>query len=217
MPFVIPAIIPESFDHLERTLTLASTFTHEVQIDIVDGVFVPFRSWPYGEGEGVVQLKSLIKDFNVEVDLMVREPEAVIESYLQVGVRKVVIHLESTEKLAEIVRFKDQYDFRLGFSINSDTDLKVLTSVIQSADYVQLMGIAQIGSQGQPFDPRVLTRITDLLKLNPNLLISIDGSVNLETLPQLYIAGARRFVAGSSILKAGDPKRAYETLRALIS
>jgi ribulose-phosphate 3-epimerase len=217
MPSVIPAIIPESFDHLERTLALASTFTHEVQIDIVDGMFVPFCSWPYGEGENVSQLKSLIKDFNVEVDLMVKEPEGVIESYLQMGVRKAVIHLESTKILSEIIAFKDRYDFRLGFSISSDTDLKVLTSVIQSADYVQLMGIAHIGSQGQPFDPRVLVRITDLLKLNPNLLISIDGSVNLETLPQLYIAGARRFVAGSSILKAGDPKRAYETLRSLIS
>lgn len=217
MPSVIPAIIPESREYLERILSLASTFTHEVQIDIVDGVFVPFRSWPYGEGEAVGELKSLGKDFNIEVDLMVKKPEGVIEEYLKAGVRKVVIHLESTEKLEEIIALKERYDFRLGLSINSDTDLPVLTSVIGSADYVQLMGIAHIGSQGQPFDPRVLTRITELLKINQNLLISIDGSVNLETLPQLYIAGARRFVAGSSILKAGDPKRAYETLRSLIS
>ena len=217
MPSIIPAIIPESLKYLERILSLASTFTHEVQIDIVDGVFVPFRSWPYGEGEDITELKSLIKDFNVEVDLMVREPETVIEPYLQAGARKIIIHLESTEKLAEILAYKERYDFRLGLSINSDTDLHTLTAVIGSADYVQLMGIAQIGSQGQPFDSRVLTRITELLKMNPNLLISIDGSVNMETLPQLYIAGARRFVAGSSILKAGDPKRAYETLRSLIT
>jgi ribulose-phosphate 3-epimerase len=216
MPSIIPAIIPESREYLEKTLFLVSGFTHEVQIDIVDGKFVPFTSWPYGEGDSTDELKSLIKDFNVEVDLMVEEPETVIESYLQVGVRKVVIHLESTKKLKEIIAQKERYDFRLGFSINSDTDLQVLTSVIGSADYVQLMGIAHIGSQGQPFDTRVLTRITELLKINPNVLISIDGSVNLETLPQLYIAGARRFVAGSSILKAGDPKRAFETLRSLI-
>lgn len=216
MPAIVPAIIPESRDHLEKTLGLTSTFTHEVQIDIVDGVFVPFRSWPYGEGEAVMHLKSLIKDFNVEVDLMVMEPESVIESYLASGVRKVVIHLESTSKLEEILTWKERYDFRIGFSINSDTDVSMLTTVIESADYVQLMGIAHIGSQGQPFDARVLARITELLKLYPNLLISIDGSVNLETLPQLYIAGARRFVAGSSILKAGDPRRAFETLRSLI-
>ncbi len=217
MPSIIPAIIPESREHLEETLILVSSFTHEVQIDIVDGSFVPFTSWPYGEGEAIEELKPLIKDFNVEVDLMVEEPETVIESYLQAGVRKVVIHLESTTKLEEIIAFKERYDFRLGLSINSDTDVHALIEVMASADYVQLMGIAHIGSQGQPFDTRVLTRITELLKINPNLLISIDGSVNLETLPQLYIAGARRFVAGSSILKAGDPKRAYETLRALIS
>ena len=217
MPSVIPAIIPESREYLEKTLSLVGTFTHEVQIDIVDGTFVPFRSWPYGEGEAIGELESLIKDFNVEVDLMVKEPEKVIESYLQVGVRKIVIHLESTTKLKDIIVFKERYDFRVGFSINSDTDVHVLTEAMANADYVQLMGIAHIGSQGQPFDTRVLTRITELLKMNPNLLISIDGSVNLDTLPQLYIAGARRFVAGSSILKAGDPKRAYETLRALVS
>lgn len=215
---IIPAIIPQSLTHLSEMLARVESFTHEVQLDIVDGVFAPVASWPYTENTPVPQgLSACIKNFDVELDLMVHEPEQVLESYLRAGVKRVVIHLESTKNINRIIALKDIYDFELGFSINNDTSIEVLTSVIQYATYVQCMGIKDIGVQGNAFDERVLERIKDLKKAYPRVLISIDGSVNNQTIVRLYKAGVERFVSGSAILGHHNPHEAYKTLSALIA
>lgn len=215
MNVIIPAIIPTSHRHLVETLAVVSPFTRSVQIDIVDGKFVPFISWPYSEHASIEDIRNDIQGFDIEVDLMLMNPETVIEEYLEVGVSHVVVHLESTESLESIIALKSVYDFKLGFSINNGTPLETLTDVLDHADYVQLMGIAKIGSQGQPFDTRVLTRIAELKKSFPNHMISIDGSVNLETLPKLIKAGADRFVSGSAILGQKNPGEAFTILSQL--
>ena len=74
------------------------------------------------------------------------------------------------------------------------------------------MGIKEIGSQGQPFDERVLSRIRELKSIAPAILVSIDGSVTTETLPRLKEAGALRFISGSAILKAEEPREAFDAL-----
>lgn len=217
MTTVVPAIIPKSFEDLKATLELVSPFTHDVQIDIVDGKFVPFTSWPYTEKGNPRDLAPLTEDFVVEVDLMIHGAEDVIEEYVQAGVERVVVHLESALNLKAIFDIKERFPFELGFSIDNDTNIRALTSVLARADYVQLMGIAKIGSQGQPFDERVLTRIQELKDLYPAIFISIDGSVNAETLPRLRDAGADRFVAGSAIIGADDPHSAFASLSSLVA
>lgn len=216
MSVIIPAIIPQTFEHLSETLQKVMPFTREVQIDIVDGVFVPFTSWPYTGHATPSLLASLTKDFNIEIDLMVDAPERVVEEYLAVGITRIVIHLESTQNLEAIIALKEKYEFKLGLSILNDTEIDVLISVIAHADYVQLMGISKIGSQAQSFDARVLERVTLLKGMYPNFQIGVDGSVNIETLPLLKEVGATRFVVGSAILGAENAHDAYQSLNALL-
>lgn len=217
MKTIVPAVIPESRIHLIEMLEKISTFSKAVQIDIVDGIFVSALSWPYSDGgETPEEMKRLFEGFDIEVDLMVQNPEQVVEDYLRAGVTRVVIHLESTTQLDKIVALKDTYNFKLGLSILNDTDLSLLEAVIGVADYVQCMGIKDIGSQKQPFDARVLERVRFLREAYPHLEISIDGSVNTETLPQLCDAGAVRFAVGSAIVKSDDPHTAYQTLTKII-
>jgi len=212
---IVPAVIPKNIEHLKETLTKIAPFTHEVQIDVVDGVFVPFTSWPYGEGETISQIAPFTHEFLIEMDLMVENPETVVEEYLKAGVRRVIVHLESTKELGRIRALKERYDFKLGLSIGNDTHIEVLTDEMSMADYVQLMGIAQIGSQGQPFDVRVLQRIRDIKNTHPNLLVSIDGSVNEETVSPLMKAGADRCVVGSAVVGEVDSHRAFVRLSSL--
>lgn len=214
---IVPAVIPTSIDDIASTIERITPFTHEMQIDIVDGVFVPFTSWPYKTDASIADLSQYTKENIIEIDLMLMEPERVVREYVDAGARMVIVHLESVLNLAPIVALRKERDFKLGFSINNDTPLSVLTDVIHDADYVQLMGIAHIGSQGQPFDERVLERITILRESYPRLLISIDGSVNIETVGRLAHAGANRCVSGSAILKQENPEEAYDTLATLFA
>lgn len=210
---IVPAVIPKSAAHLSETLRLFASFSGEAQVDIVDGMFAHGMSWPYTEDTGISALAEWTTPLNIEVDLMIDRPERVLESYLKAGVARAVVHLESVQDLPSIIGLKRIYSFSLGFSIGNNTPLETLEAVIGYADYVQLMGIASIGTQGQPFDDRVIERIRALLHTHASSLpISVDGSVNEETLPRLIEAGADRAVVGSAILSASDPRAAYETL-----
>jgi ribulose-phosphate 3-epimerase len=215
MNTIIPAIIPQSFEHIGHAIGSLRNSAPEVQVDIVDGVLAPFVSWPYRGSGSVMLLREHTKTYLIEVDLMIQSPEKILSQYVEAGVGKVVIHLESVTDLDAIYVHHEAHDYALGLSVGNDTSLEVLEKELPHADYVQLMGIRNIGSQGQPFDTEVLTRIARIRALYPDMVISIDGSVNEATLPLLRDAGANRFVSGSAIFAAEDPALAYTTLTTL--
>ena len=53
---VIPAIIPQSFSQLETIIATRLPWAKEIQVDILDGIFVPFTSWPFTERTLIVAL-----------------------------------------------------------------------------------------------------------------------------------------------------------------
>ncbi len=213
---IIPAIIPQSLDDLEKTLK-ATNFSREVQIDLVDGKFVENIGWPYeptGEAKDVV---SFIDEREVEVDLMVQDPLVAAKEWCEVGVKRIIFHLESLSQPEEAIRIARKHAVEVFFSINNDTKLDTLYPYIDQINGVQLMGIAEIGSQGQPFDSRVLDRAVMLHALYPDLVISVDGGVSRETIADLKKVGVQRFVSGSAILKSDNPEQTYKELLKIVS
>lgn len=214
---IIPAVIPKSLADLKENLAAVSGFAHEVQVDIVDGQFVPFTSWPYGGGEQIADLTPLARAFDIEVDLMVKNPEAVLPEYVAAGAKRAVVHIESVTDVDTLLAHRKAHEYALGLSLNNDTPLEAIISYLDRVDFVQCMGIAQIGAQGARFDERVLERISTLRETNGMLEISVDGSVNEATLQKLFAAGANRFAVGSAILAADNPEAAFTHLSELIA
>jgi ribulose-phosphate 3-epimerase len=95
----------------------------------------------------------------------------------------------------------------LGVALGLDTPIDAIAPFIHAVNFVQFMGIAKIGYQGQPFDERVICRIKNLRGAHSEVIISVDGGVNLETAPLLLEAGADRLVVGSAIFESGDIKK----------
>lgn len=216
LTMIIPAIIPESESHLKKTLSSIS-FAEAVQIDVVDGKFVPFTSWPYKKGGDPADLTAELNPFYAEVDLMVNDPIEAGTNWIEAGVKRLIFHLESLGDKDLAINLCRRSNIEVIFSISNQTPLEDLYPYIDKIDGVQLMGIAEIGSQGQPFDPNVLERIVSLRALFPKLAISVDGGVNKETILNLKKAGADKFIAGSAILKADDPEAAYQELLKIIT
>lgn len=208
---ITPAIIPASIKYLQEKLTTL-TFADSIQIDVVDGLFVTNISWPYEPKGEVKEIASQLKHRRIEVDLMVREPVRAGREWLASGASALIFHLETLADPEAAISLRKEFDFELGFSIANDSRLEVLYPWIEKIDFIQLMGIANIGSQGQPFDPRVLDRIAALRHLYPTMPISIDGGVNETTITDLAAVGADRFVVGSTILTSPDPKATYQNL-----
>jgi ribulose-phosphate 3-epimerase len=220
MHVIVPAIIPKNFDHLFDSIQRIPSSISEIQIDIVDGKFVPYTSWPYLNPEGkITDLNPITDRFRVEIDFMIRDPETVLPLYIEQGIASCVLHLETTNNLFDCVNLCMQNGVSVGFSIGNDTSQILLEHAVSAfhPHYIQLMGISRIGVQGMPFDIRVLTTIRSMRERFPHIKISIDGSVNHITLPQLQEAGAHRFVVGSALFNAPDFLVAYDQLTELAS
>jgi ribulose-phosphate 3-epimerase len=158
---------------------------------------------------------------------MVSEPEHVIEDWMHLGVRRIIVHVESTSNIENIIRDVAAHVTRatddalevvsLGLAIGTTTPIEKIEPYIYDIDFVQCMGIAEIGKQGEPFDERVIGQIEKLKRLHPELIVSVDGGVSLETAPRLLEAGASRLVSGSAILGSDNPAYVIKKLRALSS
>jgi len=210
---VVPAVIPTSLDDLRKAV-MSLAGLPELHLDMVDGVFVPFTSWPYNSKESPWVAKEILDIFSLEVDLIVSKPLEAAREWQEAGADQLVFHVETISP-ADFKEFADNTNLTIGISANNDTPFDILKEYLSSADYVQVMGIGAIGTQGQPFDNRALERIAILQKDFPSLAISIDGSVNSKTLSELASLKLNRYIVGSAIMKQDDPILVYKTLTAL--
>jgi ribulose-phosphate 3-epimerase len=216
---VIPALIPQSLEHVFETAKRVKSFSREIQIDVVDGVFADPVSWPYGSGDMQGEphnIRSLSEMFEIEFDLMVMNPDVETERFLVAKPKRVIVHMDSfpdVEALAETVHAAGGL---LGIAAANDTPLELFLDSLQHADYAQCMGITPVGAQGRPFDERTIERVRAVRERFPSMEIAVDGSVNKETIPPLREAGVNRFVSGSAILSAENPAHAYASLCMLL-
>jgi ribulose-phosphate 3-epimerase len=219
MSAIVPAILPKSLEDLQQKLAVLDGVVTSVQLDVVDGRFASPASWPYLEnsssgdpdfqnGETLPYLGQM----NYEIDLMVSNPEEVTGLWIQAGASRITIHAESTKYLSKTisdvqVKYGHAKDFApgllsLGLAINIATDLSLIEPYLEFMDYVQFMGIASIGKQGEPYDTRVLRKIAAFRHLHPDMNIQVDGGVSLATAPALLSAGVSRLIIGSALWKA---------------
>jgi ribulose-phosphate 3-epimerase len=219
MSIVIPAVLVPSRKVLDETLTRLDGLYDLVQVDIVDGRFVGPATWPYSEPAELSVLEPdgqfpYLGHFKFEVDLMVENPEATVGKWVEAGAAKILVHMESVRNMQHIVdELRENYGHEKGFApdllslgvaLNIDTDTAVIEPYIDSIDYVQFMGIAKIGVQGQPFDTRVLRKIEAFKKAHPDMPIQVDGGVSLTTAPDLLSVGVTNLCVGSALLKTPD-------------
>lgn len=212
---IVPAVIPVSkADVLMQADRLA--FSREFHLDIVDGVFVPKLSWPIEPAGAALDVKTALDPFTLEVDLMVEQPLIAADEWIVAGADMLVFHIE-TLTLEQFQAFSQYATVTVGVSSNGETSVDELLRYAAFADYVQVMGIYEIGAQGQPFYKESLRTIETVKNEFPDMMVSVDGSVNADTITALRSAGADRFICGSAIVLADDPQAAQADLQALIT
>jgi len=212
---IVPAIIPASRDEVVK-FAERLIFSRELQLDLVDGKFVESVSWPYEPIGEPLSVKPQLDAYTLEVDLMVVDPIPAASEWSKAGADMLVFHIETLD-LETFKTFADSTNVSVGVSAHGDTTLDRLSEYVEYSDYIQLMGIYEIGAQGLPFDEAVLGKITKLKRRFPNKSITIDGSVNASTIVRLRAAGADRFICGSAISLQPDPEAAHAELSSLIN
>jgi len=218
---IIPAVMPKSLGDLSAHASRVRGLVKTIQVDIVDGVFASNRTWPYVPQQGMEEFGRIAKEeeplplwdeLSYEIDLMTARPEATASAWVSAGARRLVIHIESTDNFSHVLtalegRYakkeeRDSFGVELGLALSIDTPLSAVEPFIREVSFVQLMGIARIGFQGEPFDERVLPRLQELRRMHPDLILSVDGGVHLANAAALVSAGANRLVAGSEVFES---------------
>ncbi len=221
MTEIIPAILPQDFAEIEDKIGLIKAATKIVQVDICDGHFVPNFTWPYKKKDNTFE--QIIREdeglpgweqLDYEFDLMVDNPEKVVDDWVSVGATRIIIHVEAKGNVAEAVeKLVGRID--IGLALNIDTPIDALKPFADRIQFVQCMGIDHVGFQGQEFDEKVVKKVRAVKETFPDLLVSVDGGVSLDNAGQLIEAGADRLVIGSAIFAAENPLSAIAEFQAL--
>jgi len=224
---IIPAIMPKDLDNLKSKVSLVLDRVDTVQLDLMDGNFVPEKTFPFFPKDQAV-IKNIIAgevglphwdQIDFEFDLMIKNPETYFADFVALGPKRIIFHYESLKDPIDFLSNIDPYikeNIEIGLAFLNDTKLEEIFDLIEQVSFIQVMGIAKIGFQGQPFDERVIERIKTLKNKFPNLIISVDGSVNKETILKLKKVGVDRFVIGSAIFDSISPVEAIEEFNSMI-
>lgn len=220
---VVPAIIPKSFDDLVSKLNKVKPFVQTVQMDIMDGVYTPEASWPYNSTNGITDAGLIVHNdlfdgngITVGLDMMVKNPEDHIEQWMDVGVDRLIIHYESTERMQYIIDRARERNISVGIALLPGTPNSEIERFISKIDFIQCMGNQKIGFHGVELDDKVLDKIKELRIDYPELTIAVDIGVTFETAPKLILAGANRLVSGSTIFNSSDIQNAIQKLSGIV-
>ena len=101
-----------------------------------------------------------------------------------------------------------------GIAINPDTPVSEIQDCLPQCDLVVIMSV-QAGFGGQKFNPDCLQKMRQVRELAGNdVLLEVDGGVNVDTVGDCVQQGAELLVAGSAVFKQPDYRVAMEQLLA---
>lgn len=195
-----------------------------LHLDVADAKFTYNRTW--GNPNEFKKLREAHPEFrfNIEVHLMVEEPELLVGEWIEAGAKRVIVHLEAIldkkfrrpattpEKVIEdIFKQCSKFGTEVMLATNPETKLKKSESCLEKFAAFQVLAVHP-GLAGQKFLPIVLEKVKFLRHHFPNAKIEVDGGVNLETAKLMKEAGADMLTAASFIFESKDPKEAYGEL-----
>jgi len=174
-----------------------------IHFDVMDGIFVP-RIGLYPE-----LLKSIKTSTSlpIEAHLMLTNPDKYIETFVDAGAQRILVHFESLKYPSKTLQLIDRLGVESCIVLNPNTDFYALKEYINHVDSIMLMAINP-GIPRHPFIPETLDKLKNLKNwlssVKPEIKIGIDGGVTFENAKLLLEYGADWLVCGSgTIFKPG--------------
>ena len=209
-----PSIYAADFSRLgEQVETLVRAGARIFHYDIGDGHFVE----PITMGPIVLQsISKLIHDGGAFVDchLMTETPQKHFKAVAEAGGDSVTVHYEACPDLPSVVAIAREHGLQIGLAFKPATSAAEAAGAAlkSNVDIVLCMSI-EPGYSGQAFMPEAVDRVRTLRSvLPPTMPVQVDGGIGPENIRKVYDAGARLFVAGTSIFGREDLPRAYRRL-----
>ncbi|MBQ7308531.1 MAG: ribulose-phosphate 3-epimerase [Clostridia bacterium] len=184
-------------------------------VDIMDGVFVEDKTFEYQTVEEIRKITTLPLDCH----LMVKEPQNVIDKYIDAGVNILTVHYEAFEKERDLIACLKKIKEKgclVGISIKPATRVSQIAKYLEMLDLVLIMSV-EPGKSGQKFIMDSVNKIASLKNLTKELdkkiLIEVDGGINAETIKFVKKVNVDMVVSGSALYKSTDKNLLINELR----
>jgi ribulose-phosphate 3-epimerase len=210
---VAPSILAADFANLQRDVEMLNQSEGDwMHVDIMDGRFVPNISFGFPVLKAV---KKYSKKF-LDVHLMIVEPDKYIKEFVEAGADSITVHFEACPNLHRTIQVIKELGCKACVALNPHTTVASLEDIILDLDMVLIMSVNP-GFGGQKFIQNTYKKLNDIKALkrryNTELLIEVDGGVDINNAAKLIEAGANVLVAGSSVFSSTDPLAAIAALK----
>jgi ribulose-phosphate 3-epimerase len=207
---IVPAVLTDKPAVLVEMLDIAACFSNWVQIDIMDGLFVPSFSITSRD-----IARSSVKT-GWEAHLMINDPENIIEEFKTAGASRVVVHYEAVkEQASDVIEKISSLGMKAGLALNPETSISVLNESLVSRLESVLFLAVHPGFYGAKFMPEVLDKITLFRRLYPDTTIGIDGGIKANNITRIATSGINEICVGSAIFAQQDPAASFKELTRL--
>lgn len=211
-PSILAADLESIGDEIARAVEGGCDAFH---VDIMDWHFVPNLSF----GPAIVKTLRRLTDLPLDVHLMVDNPLEMIGAFADAGSDYITIHVEAVEDMLSAIKDIESRGVHPGVTVRPDTPVEALTGYLELVDLVLVMSVYP-GFGGQKFIESSYERIRKLSgwasKVNPSLILSVDGGVNMDNAPLLVDAGVNYLVAGTAVFKNHNAVENIRRLREVI-
>ncbi|MDI6807878.1 MAG: ribulose-phosphate 3-epimerase [Candidatus Eisenbacteria bacterium] len=211
---IAPSLLSCDFSRLKEEIEkVESGGADLLHIDVMDGHFVENMTF----GPIIVEAIRKLTELELDVHLMIENPEKYIERFMRAGSDYLTIHEETADNALELLSSIKKLGGKPGLALNPDTKLDAIRQLYPSCDLVLLMTVYP-GFGGQGFISDVLPKIEAVRKAKREggfkFEIEVDGGINEHTAALASRAGAEILVAGNAIFKSPDPAASVRKIMA---
>lgn len=196
---IAPSILTADFSNLAQQIRYTELGGADwIHCDVMDGKFVPNLTF----GPVVVKAVRKVSKLPIDVHLMIKNPDALIENFVEAGANWITVHQEEVVHLNRSLNRIKNLGAKAGVAINPSTPVGMLSEIFDIVDLILVMSVNP-GFGGQKFIETSLNKIKELSeireKTSAKFLIEVDGGIGKGNIVELSKAGCDVFVIGNSI------------------
>ena len=207
---ISPSLLSANFTQLKEDIKKVEVLgVDRLHLDVMDGHFVPNLTF----GPFIINDIRKITTSHLETHLMIENPHLYIKDYAEAGSDTIIIHYEASKDIIKDLNTIREFKVKAGIAINPDTKPQKILKYLKYLDYILIMSVFP-GFGGQSFIINTLDTMSYLVKYSQeyNILIGVDGGVNLKTIEDVYNTGIDITIVGSGLYGATNIKHRYNEL-----
>ena len=207
---ISPSLLSANFTRLKEDIKIVEDAgVDRLHLDVMDGHFVPNLTF----GPFIIKDIRKITSSHLETHLMITDPHKYIDKYIDAVSDTLIFHYEASRDISSDLKHIQDRGVKAGIAINPDSDYKQILKYTNNLDYILIMSVFP-GFGGQSFIESTLDTMKFLKEntLGSDILIGVDGGVNIKTIDKVYDTGIDITIVGSGLYGADNINDRYKEL-----